>query len=153
MNIKFGYLYRDGSNYKKFGEVNFPNPSNIPLEEIESCIKKHLIDGEWFYAGPWPVPDLHFDSWDPEDDHLFHEFHFVEQTEERPTSDITIDAFLEKIEKAKIPDVMIPNALTSEELIASLQQAKKGPSMTLEQAKAKWKKKRSEILKKAKHQI
>ena len=39
--IKFFYLYRDGSNYKSWGEVVFENHEKITLEEIEKeALKK-----------------------------------------------------------------------------------------------------------------
>lgn len=34
-NIKFNYLYRDGSNYKSWGEVIFLNPENLAVNEVE----------------------------------------------------------------------------------------------------------------------
>ncbi len=74
MNIRFSYLYRDFSNYKKFNEIVFLNPTNKPLEEISQLIRDHLIEGEWFYSNEWKVPDLHFDNWDIEDDHFFTNF-------------------------------------------------------------------------------
>lgn len=101
MNIKLSYLYRDYANYKKFNEIIFHNPDALPVDLIESVIREHLIDGEWFYASEWKLPDLHFDSWDPEDDHFFHEFESVEETTEPPTSSISIEAFLEVVRKAK----------------------------------------------------
>ena len=97
MNIKFAYLYRDASNYKNFGHVIFPNPVYVPLEKVETGIRKYLIDGEWFYSTEWGVPDLHFDNWDPDDDHFFHEFRSVEEVSEVPTIDISIENFLKRI--------------------------------------------------------
>ncbi len=62
MNIRFSYLYRDFSNYKKFNEIVFLNSTDKSLKEISNFIKDHLIEGEWFYASEWKVPDLHFDN-------------------------------------------------------------------------------------------
>jgi hypothetical protein len=101
MNIRFSYLYRDFSNYKKFNEIVFLNPTNKTLEEISLFIKDHLIEGEWFYASEWKVSDLHFDNWDSEDDHFLHEFHSVEETYEQPTNNETIEDFLTIIKSAK----------------------------------------------------
>jgi hypothetical protein len=81
-NIKFSYLYRDGANYKNYGSVIFANPTNIELSALESLIKSKLIFGEWFYVDEWKLPDLHFDTWDNELDHTFHEFKNVEYTDE-----------------------------------------------------------------------
>jgi hypothetical protein len=101
MNIRFSYLYRDFSNYKKFNEIVFRNPTNKPLEEINQFIKDRLIEGEWFYASEWKVPDLHFDNWDSEDDHFLHEFHSVEETYEQPAINNSIEDFFSTIKTAK----------------------------------------------------
>ena len=102
MNIRFSYLYRYFSNYKKFNEVVFLNPTNKSPEEIRKLIKDHLIEGEWFYASEWKVPDLHFDNWDTEDDHFLHEFHSIEKTYEQPTNNITKEDFILQSRAPKI---------------------------------------------------
>lgn len=81
-NIKFSYLYRDAGNFKNYGQVIFANPNNLSLEQVMELIKAKLIDGQWFYAKEWGLPDLHFDKWDEELDHGFHEFEGVEFTNE-----------------------------------------------------------------------
>ena len=101
MNIRFSYLYRDYSNYKKFNEIVFDNPSNKSLKEINDFIKLHLIDGKWFYASEWKVPDLHFDIWDSEDDHFLHEFHTLKETTENSIIFNSVDDFLTLIKSAK----------------------------------------------------
>jgi len=92
-NIQFNYLYRDGGNYKKSGFAIFANPDNIALLELEALIRSKLIDHEWFYVDQWKLPDLHFDTWDNELDHTFHEFESIEYTEEAITSKITLAEF------------------------------------------------------------
>ena len=87
-NIKFSYLYRDAGNYKNYGHVIFANPNNLSLEQVMDLIKPKLIDGTWFYAKELGLPDLHFDRWDEELDHGFHEFEGVEFTDEE------VDVFL-----------------------------------------------------------
>lgn len=74
LNIAFDYLYRDGANYKNFGTIIFENEPQLDITELEELIKAKLIDGQYFYASAWKVPDLHFDTWDNETDHTFHEF-------------------------------------------------------------------------------
>jgi hypothetical protein len=101
MNIKFSYLYRDFSNYKKFNEIVFLNPTNKAINEVRSFIEAHLIDGSWFYSSEWQVPDLHFDNWESEDDHFLHEFKSVEETYEESTNNVTIEEFLSIIKEAK----------------------------------------------------
>jgi hypothetical protein len=59
-NIKFNYLYRDGSNYKNYGFVIFTTPDNIALAELEARIVSRLIDDTYFYAQQWQLPDLRF---------------------------------------------------------------------------------------------
>ena len=94
-NIKFNYLYRDGGNYKKFHSIIFENDQSISIEELESLIKSKLIDGEWFYADQWKVRDLHFDNWDNELDHTFHEFESTEYSYEAANSVLRLTEFIE----------------------------------------------------------
>ena len=75
-NIQLSYLYRDGGNYKKFGSVVFCNPSNIDLSIVEKRIKSHLIDGSWFYAHLWQLPDLRFIDLN-DNDPTWHEFESI----------------------------------------------------------------------------
>ncbi|PQJ10118.1 hypothetical protein CJD36_015590 [Flavipsychrobacter stenotrophus] len=96
MNIKLCYLYRDGANYKRYGKVVFENTSLLPLHKIGTAIIASLIEGEWFYAKKWNLPDLHFDKWDNEIDHDYHEYSGIEETEEQPTQG-DISDFLKQI--------------------------------------------------------
>jgi hypothetical protein len=81
-NIKFNYLYRDGSNYKNYTGIVFGNPNNLSLNQIEKIIKENLIDGEYFYTKKWDLPELFFEV-SNSDDHEFHEFESIEYTEEK----------------------------------------------------------------------
>jgi hypothetical protein len=101
MNIKFSYLYRDGGNYKNYGFVVFANPDNIELLALETLIRFKLTDHEWFYVDQWEVPDLHFDTWDNELDHTFHEFESIEYTEDAPNSTVTLQEFIENVKNIK----------------------------------------------------
>ncbi len=96
-NIQFNYMYRDGANYKNHGEAIFPNPENIDLQEAEKIIRAKLIDEEWFYVNEWGLKDLHFEKWDNEIDHTWHEFEGLEPTNELPTDARTLKRFLESI--------------------------------------------------------
>ncbi|MBS1778255.1 MAG: hypothetical protein JST70_02955 [Bacteroidetes bacterium] len=96
MNIRFEYLYRDGANYKQFGEVIFSNPSAMDLAKVDEQIRKQLIDNEWFYPAEWGLKDLHYFAWDDELDHLFHEYIGIFPTDE-PATEMDISAFLQKI--------------------------------------------------------
>lgn len=84
-NILFNYLYRDGSNYKDYGSIIFSNLNNIALNRVEAIVRENLIDGEYFYAKEWDLPDLFFEESNC-DDHEFHEFVSVKITSERQNS-------------------------------------------------------------------
>lgn len=85
-NIAFSYLYRDAGNNKQYNTVVFTNNANLSIDFIQDHIKAALIDGEWFYVDKWKLKDLHFDTWDSEFDHTWHEFDAVEETDELPTN-------------------------------------------------------------------
>ncbi|WP_462267262.1 hypothetical protein [Mucilaginibacter sp.] len=97
-NIKLHYLYRDGANYKQFGVVVFDNPQHLTPVYLTSLIQSKLIDGTWFYANQWQLPDLHFGTWDDEIDHTLHEFEMVEYTSEPPNTMLTLARFIQRIE-------------------------------------------------------
>jgi len=80
MNIKLNYLYRDGGNYKNYGQVVFANSLNLPLGEIEKRLSIHLIDNEWFVAAAWQLPELFFER-SSFFDLDWHEFQSIEATE------------------------------------------------------------------------
>jgi hypothetical protein len=88
-------MYRDGANYKNHGEAIFTNPENIALQEAEKAIKAKLISEKYFYVNEWGLKDLHFEKWDNEIDHTWHEFVELEYTDEPPTDDRTLKEFLE----------------------------------------------------------
>jgi len=92
-------MYRDGANYKKYNEVVFLNNTEKTIEELEVIIKKALIDGKWFDATQWKLPDLHFIEykWDPEIDHDWHEFLSVSESHKLPTSPLLLSKFLRYI--------------------------------------------------------
>jgi hypothetical protein len=81
-NIKFSYLYRDGGNYKTFGEAIFANPKNIPLAEIEALVRSKLIDDTYFYHKDFGLPSLIPNTVDYDLDPTWHEFESVTETYE-----------------------------------------------------------------------
>jgi hypothetical protein len=99
MNIKFSYVYRDAVNYKQHNEIVFANPTKVPIEEIQAIITSKLIEGGWFIAKDWKLPDMHFKeyNWDDEIDHEWHEFHAIEETNQDATTKISIEEFIEGI--------------------------------------------------------
>ena len=96
-NIKLCYMYRDYANYKNYNEIIFSNPDIFSLEQIDATLRTYLLDGEYFYVSRWGIKDLHFDRYDDEIDHAFHEYLGVELTEEMPTVQLTISGLLEKV--------------------------------------------------------
>lgn len=94
-SIKFNYLYRDGANYKKYNSIIFENDLSISLEGLEAVIKSKLIDGEWFYADQWKVPEIFLSTFDFKIDPTWHEFESVEYTDEPTNSTFTLVEFIE----------------------------------------------------------
>jgi hypothetical protein len=101
-NIKFCYLYRDGANYKQYGNVIFRGDESADLENLGALLNSKLIDGQWFYAHKWRVPDLHLYQWDEEFDHTFHEFECIEYTKEAPNTLLTLAKFKALVERTKL---------------------------------------------------
>ena len=79
MAIVFEYLYRDGGNFKNWGEVSFKNEHALGVEEIDAQIRESLIDGMYFSAEKVGVPTLYFDERKDELDHEWHEFDRVRE--------------------------------------------------------------------------
>lgn len=105
MNIKFIYLYRDGANYKQYNSIVFANPSGKTLAETDTKIKSHLIDGLWFVADDWNLPNQFFAEymWSNEVDHNWHQYDRVKETSENVTTGYNIDDFLDLVVKTKLP--------------------------------------------------
>ncbi len=103
-NIKINYLYRDGGNYKKSNSIIFSNPQNIELSILENLVRSKLISQHWFYADQWQLPDLHFDIWNNELDHTFHEFENVEYTDEATDTGSDLASFINLLKSLPIPD-------------------------------------------------
>lgn len=96
-NTAFHYYYRDGSNYKLFGKVILQGA--LTTEEKLS-VSKHLYNGEFFIPsalGLESLPDA--EGWDRgPDDHPFHTFDEIEDTDLKPSSDApTAQEFLQKL--------------------------------------------------------
>lgn len=97
-NIKFSYLYRDGGNYKNYKEVIFANPANVDIVELETLIRDKLIEKEFFRADEWLLPDMHFEMWNRDVDHPFHEFESVTYTEESADFSVSLRVFINAID-------------------------------------------------------
>ena len=82
-NVKFRYLYRDGSNYKNWAEIVFRNPEKLGTGNITEHLEK-AFDDHLFIARQIRIPEV-FSFPDGEftsDDHCYHEFYSVEITDE-----------------------------------------------------------------------
>src|SRR5260370_37379054 len=89
-NLKFHYLYRDASNYKKWGEVVFPNSEGLTSDAVIKALRDSLSCDELFVAQQVRLPEVFLFREYPltPDDHCFHEFDSVEVT-----SDVPNDAY------------------------------------------------------------
>ena len=103
-NVKFNYLYRDGANYKSWGEVAFANPNQLTLEEIETRLIESFLPDKLFIASQISIPEkfLFVDGKFTKFDHCYHKFDSVEICEENPTDDLdrSITDFLKVVEQA-----------------------------------------------------
>lgn len=98
-NIKLNYMYRDGGNYKQFGELVFENPEGISIAIATEKLKEKLIQEAFFVAEDWKLPSLRVYPYDPEIDHGWHEFEEFEETEEASGDNRTFGEFLESVVK------------------------------------------------------
>jgi hypothetical protein len=101
-NIKFTYLYRDGANFKNWGEVIFTNPENLDLEEISERLTNSFLPDKLFVASQIAVPErfLFLDGKFTQHDHCYHEFDSVEFCEDKTTDVLgpSISEFLREVE-------------------------------------------------------
>ncbi len=81
-NIRFNYLYRDASNFKKWGCIVFSNPQELTPAQILDQITKAIPDS-LFIADQIRLPELFIYNEEPmnPDDHCFHEFFNVEESD------------------------------------------------------------------------
>ncbi len=83
LNVSFQYAYRDVHHYKLHGEATFTNQCLLPLAEIEKQIRGSTRDGLFFIARQVQLEERFFDVL-REDDHPWHEFEAVKDTNEPP---------------------------------------------------------------------
>lgn len=103
-NIKFNYLYRDGSNYKSWGDVVFSNPESLIAKEVETRLINAFLPDKQFIAHQISVPEkfLFLTGKITSYDHCYHEFDSVEVCDEVSTDDLgrSISGFLREVEIA-----------------------------------------------------
>ena len=107
-NVKFNYLYRDGANYKSWGEVVFANPNQLTLREIETRLIESFLSDQLFIAHQISIPEkfLFANGEFTKFDHCYHEFDSVEICEENPTDSLgrSINDFLKVVGQASKQD-------------------------------------------------
>jgi hypothetical protein len=103
-NIKFNYLYRDGANYKSWGEVVFTNSEQLTVGEIELGLIDAFLPDSLFIASQVSIPEKFFFASGKftKFDHCYHAFDNVEICQENPTDDLnrSITDFLKIAKKA-----------------------------------------------------
>jgi len=86
-NVRFRYLYRDASNYKKWADVVFSNGGRLSVGTAVRKLRKGLLYRDLLIASQVRLPELFLFEECPatEDDHCFHEFHSLEVTNDPAT--------------------------------------------------------------------
>ncbi len=89
-NIKFNYLYRDGDNFKSWGEVIFSNPENLTISEVEERLLASFLPDKQFIASQIYMPEkfLFANAKFIRHDHCYHEFDCVDVCQEDATDDL-----------------------------------------------------------------
>ena len=104
--VRFNYLYRDGANFKRWGEVLFSNPKEISLQDIEARLSRAFLPDGQFIASQVGIPEVFLfrSSKMTAYDHCFHEFDSVEFCQKSPTDvhNRSIDMFLANVEKTAL---------------------------------------------------
>ncbi len=103
MNVRFEYLYRDGGNFKRWGEVVFSNTNNIDADSLAAIAEKALrMEHLYLVASDMDVPDLHFADHIEILDHGWHEILAFHLTEDAPNDAQTRDfeTFIESLLRA-----------------------------------------------------
>jgi hypothetical protein len=104
--IRFNYLYRDGANFKSWGEVIFANSSKIFLQEMEARLLHAFLPDGQFIAHQIGIPEvfLFHSAKITFYDHCFHEFFSLESCPGPPTDAFnrSIEKFLDDVEKAAL---------------------------------------------------
>lgn len=102
MNTVFNYLYRDGSNYKRWGSVVF---AGTITDVLTQRFARSLESGEFFIADQLRLPEIFPDTWPIyADDHCWHAWAGFEATDSSPNDpeSRTIEQFVRDAEQAGI---------------------------------------------------
>ncbi|HKW63424.1 MAG TPA: hypothetical protein VJN89_12825 [Candidatus Acidoferrum sp.] len=102
-NIKLTYLYRDGGNYKKWGQVVFRNPDDLSCDFLKKALRRAFLQDGLFIAHQIRLPDsfLYAQGEADSDDHCYHEFDRVELTRHAPDDHLarSIGQFLVEVQE------------------------------------------------------
>src|SRR6266849_481800 len=81
-NVKLHYLYRDGSNYKKWADIVFSGADGLSIASATRVLRDAFLPDGLFIAHQVRVPEVFLAAEDDltSDDHCFHEFESVEMT-------------------------------------------------------------------------
>lgn len=103
-NIKFNYMYRDGSNFKAWSSIVFSNPENLTVEALTGDLSDAFETDGLFIAQQVRLPEVFlYENGDAHsDDHCFHEFSEVEDSFEIPSDQHgrSISQFLCEVQRA-----------------------------------------------------
>ncbi len=102
-SVEFVYLYRDGSNYKSWGTIVFANKRRSEIAELRKRMEAALLAEGTFVAHQVRIPDLflYLNGELTSDDHCYHEFHDLTDTDAEPTDRFgrSIDEFMKEVER------------------------------------------------------
>lgn len=103
-NTCFSYLYRDASNFKKWNHIVFANSKGLPIHFIFDQITRAMLGG-LFIADQIRLPEQFIYNSEPlnPDDHCFHEFSKIEETDTEPNDPFhrTIEDFINELLRAQ----------------------------------------------------
>ncbi len=101
-NVEFAYLYRDGSNYKAWGSIVFRHDRRYSIDDLRNRIVAAIHSEGTFTAHQVRIPELflYLDGDVTPDDHCFHEFHDLAETDAEPSDGLarTIEEFVHEME-------------------------------------------------------
>ena len=85
-SIRFHYLYRDGSTYRKWADIVFLNPDDLPTEIVAKRLRAAFLEDGLFVAHQVRVLEVFLAAVDQltSDDHCYHEFDTLHSTSDAP---------------------------------------------------------------------
>ena len=117
--VAFNYLYRDASNYKRYGSVVFRNPRRRSTERLTAAVegilrpRAYFPDVLQFRAENVKLPTLYLyeDGLPTVDDVELHEFFSIEPSTSPPDDPYgrSIDQFLQTLARSSAGEVMWAN--------------------------------------------